>query len=171
MLCNLQQGNAQAPHVARNGVTLARYSFGCHVVTRANKRVGVALCAKLAGYTEVAQLDLTVATEKDVGWFDIAVDDAVLVQVGQAVEDAFCDLTQHLFARAAAELLHFTVDGIEGTAFAELHGDADGAGRVVKKGAKVSAYEVGLTVFVEGKLTYDLFPDSRVRVCRDNLLL
>ena len=113
MLCNLQQGNSQAPHVARNRVTLTRYPLWRHVVTRANECVSVTLCTKLAGHAEVTQLNLAVTAEKDVGWFDVTMDDAVLVQVGQAVEYAFCDFAQHLFSCTAAELLHFTVDCIE----------------------------------------------------------
>ena len=144
-------------------------SSDLHVVTCADERVGVTLCAELAGYAEVAQLDLAVATEEDVGWLDVAVDDAVLVQVSQAVENAFGHLAQHLFTRAAAEFLYFAVDGVEGATFAEFHGDADGAGRVIKECAEVSAYVVGLAVFVEGKLANDLLPDSRIRVRRDNL--
>jgi hypothetical protein len=50
---------------------LTRDTFGGHVVGCTDKGVGIALCTELATDTEIAELDLTVAAEEDVGRFDV----------------------------------------------------------------------------------------------------
>ena len=71
MLGDLEQGDAQRPHVRGDGVGLARDALGRHVVRGADEGVGVTACAELAADSEVAEFHLTVAAEEDVGGFDV----------------------------------------------------------------------------------------------------
>ena len=71
MLGDLEQGDAQRPHVRGDGVRLARDALRRHVVRGADEGVGVAARAELAADAEVAQLDLPVAAQEDVGGLDV----------------------------------------------------------------------------------------------------
>ena len=165
VLRDFQQGDAERPHVRRDGVGLALDALGGHVVGRADEGGGFALCAEFAGDAEVAELDLAVAAEEDVGRLDVAVDDLAGVEIRQPVEDAFGDFAEDFFPRAPAEFLHFAVDAVEGAAFAEFHGDGDGGGGFVHEGAVVLADVFGGAVFVEFQFAEDLFLDVRVGAC------
>lgn len=66
MLRNLQQGHTQRPDVRSDGVRLTCDTFWRHVVGGADERIGIALGAELAADTKVAELDLAIATQKDV---------------------------------------------------------------------------------------------------------
>ena len=95
--------------------------------------------------------------------------DAVRVKICQPVEDALCDFSQYFLASAAAELLDFSVDAVEGAALAELHANADAALGVVHEGAVVAANVGGGAGFVEGEFADDLFLHVWVRVGSNDL--
>lgn len=71
MLRNLQQCHAQRPDVRGDGVGLALDPLGRHVVGGANEGVGVSFGAEFAADAKVAEFDLAVAAEQDVGGFDV----------------------------------------------------------------------------------------------------
>ncbi len=71
MLGDLEQGDAERPDVRGDGVRLTGDALGSHVVRRADEGVCVALCAEFAADSEIAEFDLAVAAEEDVGWFDV----------------------------------------------------------------------------------------------------
>lgn len=71
MLCDFQQSHTQGPDVGSDGIRLSSNSFRCHVVGGTNKSIGVAFGAELAADTEVAEFDLTITAEEDIGRFDI----------------------------------------------------------------------------------------------------
>ena len=71
MLRDLEQGHAQGPDVRGDGVGLAGDALWGHVVRGADERVGVAFGAELAANAEVAEFDLAVAAEENVGGFDV----------------------------------------------------------------------------------------------------
>lgn len=54
---------------------------------------------------------------------DTSVYDFAAVEVGQAVQDAFCYFAQGLFSRSTTELFDFPVHAIEAATFAVFHGD------------------------------------------------
>jgi hypothetical protein len=98
-------------------------------------------------------------------------DDLLAVEVCEAVQDALGDLAEDFLAGAAAEAAHFAVDGVEGPAFAELHGDADGGCGGLDEGAVVGADVLGGAFFVEGELAEDLLLDVGVGVGSDDLFV
>ena len=102
VLRDLQKGDAERPYVRRDGVGLSLDALRGHIVGCADEGSGFALGAEFAGYAEVAELDLAVAAEEDVGRFDVTVNDLAGVEVGESVEDTFGDLAKDLFAGAAA---------------------------------------------------------------------
>lgn len=122
--------------------------FGSHVVRGANERIGITLRAELTGHTEIAKLNLPISAEQDVAWLDVSMNNTVRVQVGQAVQYAFCDLAKDLFAGAATKLLDFTVNCVQGPTFAELHGNADRA-IVVNEGTPVPTDVIAGAILVE----------------------
>jgi hypothetical protein len=71
------------------------------------------------------------------------------VEVGQAVQDAFCDFAEDFFSCSSAELFDLSVDAIQATTFAVFHGYGDRATRVVHECSVVLAYMLRGTVFVE----------------------
>ena len=71
VLRDLEKGDAQRPDVGGDGIGLPGDALGRHVVGRADKGVGVAAGAELAADAEVAELDLAIAAEKDVGGLDV----------------------------------------------------------------------------------------------------
>ena len=170
VLGDLQERDARAPHVGGDGVALARDTLRGHVVGRADEGVCVAFRSELAAHAEVAQLDLAVAAQEDVAGLDVAVDDLLAVQVGEAVQHALGDLAEDFLAGAAAELLDFAVDGVEGAAFAEFHGDADRCCGRLDESAVVATDVLARAVFVEAELTDDLFLDVWVWVGGDDLM-
>lgn len=50
-------------------------------------------------------------------------DNLSAVQIGQPVQHTLCNLAQDLFTGPASQLLHFLVDTIETSTFAEFHGN------------------------------------------------
>lgn len=64
--------------------------------------------------------------------------DFAAVQVGEAVQHTFGDLSEHLLSSPTTKLLDFPVDAVETSTFAEFHGDRNGARRLVHKGAVVA---------------------------------
>ena len=77
VLRDFEQGDAQGPDVGGDGVGLAGDALGGHVVGGADEGVGVAFGAEFAADAEVAELDLTVAAEEDVGGFDVCCSSSV----------------------------------------------------------------------------------------------
>lgn len=71
MLGDLEEGDAERPDVGGDGVGLAGDALRGHIVGGADEGVGVAAGAELAADAEVAELDLAVAAEEDVGGFDV----------------------------------------------------------------------------------------------------
>nr|POE88384.1 hypothetical protein CFP56_11613 [Quercus suber] len=169
VLRDFQQRHAERPDVRGDGVGLPGDAFGGHVVGGADEGVGVAFGAELAADAEVAELDLALAREQDVAGLDVAVDDAVAVEVGEAVEHPLRHLAQHLLARPATELLDLAIDRVQTAALAELHRDADRPGGVVHEGTVILADMCTRARFVEGELAHDLLLDVRVGVGRDDL--
>lgn len=169
VLRDLQQRNTSRPNIRSNRVTLTRDPLRRHVVRRPDESVRVTFRAELSADAKITQLDLAVAAEQDVTRLDVAVDDLLAMQISQTVEDALCDLPKDFLAGPAAELLDFAVDGVEGTAFAELHGDGDGGCGGLDEGAVVEADVFAGAVFVEVEFADDLPLDVWVWVCGDDL--
>ena len=71
MLCCLEQGHTKRPDVRGDCVRLAGDTLRCHVVGRADERVCVAFCAEFAAHAKIAEFNLAIAAEKDVGRFDV----------------------------------------------------------------------------------------------------
>ena len=71
VLRNFEQRDAKGPNVRGDGVGLAGDALGGHVVGRADEGVGVAFGPEFATDAEVAEFDLAVAAEEDVGRFDV----------------------------------------------------------------------------------------------------
>jgi len=71
VLCHLQQSDTQRPHVGGDGVGLALDALGRHVVGCADEGVGIAFGAEFAADAKVAEFDLAVAAEEDVGRLDV----------------------------------------------------------------------------------------------------
>lgn len=71
MLGDFEQRHSQGPDIRGDSVRLPGDSLGSHVIRRSNEGVGVALGAELAADAKVAEFHLTVATQEDIGWFDI----------------------------------------------------------------------------------------------------
>lgn len=163
MLRHLQQCNAQAPHVRSDGIRLPCDALGRHIVACAYEGICVALGAKFAADAEVAEFYFAVAAQEDVAGFDVSVDDFPAVEVGEAIQDTFSDLTEDFFAGAATKFLDFAVDAVEGAAFTEFHRNADGAADVVELTVVFTDVFRG-AFFVEGELALDLFFDVGVRV-------
>ena len=90
-------------------------------------------------------------------------DDFPAVEVCETIEDPLGDLSKDFFASAAAEFSYFTVDAVEGAAFAEFHGDADGATDVVELAVVLADVFRG-AFFVEGEFALDLFFDVGIGV-------
>jgi hypothetical protein len=166
VLCNLQQRDTQRPHIGGDGVGLALDPLGRHVVGSADEGVGIAFGAELAADAKVAEFDLAVAAEEDVGGFDVyrggvisldtlhaaydsriiekiqthtSVNNLAAVEVGQPMQHPLGNLAQDLFAGPASQLLHLLVDAVETAALAEFHGDRDGTGRLVHECSVVLA--------------------------------
>ena len=112
---------------------------------------------------------MPVAAEQDVAGFDVAVDDLLAVEIGEAVQHAFGDLPEHLFTGSPTELLDFAIDAVKGAAFTEFHGDGDCGSCWVLEGAVVSTDVLAGAVFVELSFSEDLFFNCRVGVRCDNL--
>lgn len=66
-------------------------------------------------------------------------DDLAAMEVGQAVQHAFCDLPEDLFSSPTTELLDLTVDSIETSSRTVLHHNRYSTTRVVES-AIVLAY-------------------------------
>lgn len=71
MLSDFKQRDAQRPDIGSDGVRLARDPFRSHVIRCANEGIGIALGPEFSADSKIAKLDLAVAAEKDVGWFDV----------------------------------------------------------------------------------------------------
>ena len=76
----------------------------------------------LLGEAEVGDLHPALAVEEDVGGFDIAVDDAVVVGVGEGVEDVGGDVDGLLLGEFPAVVLEVLVDV---HAIDELHDEVE----------------------------------------------
>ena len=79
MLSNFQQRDTQTPDVTGDSVALACDALGRHVVAGTDEGVGITFGAKLTTHTEITELDLSLAREKDIGGFNITVDDPATV--------------------------------------------------------------------------------------------
>ena len=170
MLSNFQKRDARTPYIRRNRIALPSDTFRGHIITRANKRIRISLRPKLTTDSKITQLDLSVPTEKDVARFDVSMYDLLAMEVGETVENSFCDLAEDFLAGSSAELLHFAIDGVEGAAFAELHGDADGCCGGLDEGSVVAADVIAGAVFIEAELPDNLFLDVWVWVGCDDLV-
>jgi hypothetical protein len=71
VLRDFEQRDAEGPDIGSDGVRLAGDSFRGHVVGCADKGVGVSFGAEFAADAKVAELDLAVAAEENVGRFDV----------------------------------------------------------------------------------------------------
>ena len=169
MLGNLEQGDAGRPDVGRDSVRLPRDALRGHVVAGADEGAGVSLGAELAGHAEVAELHIAVAAKENVARLDIAVDDLLGVEVRQAMEHALGNLPQDLLASSTAEPLDLSVNAVQRPTLAELHGDGDGGGRRVDKGAVIAADVLRGASLVEAQLADDLPRGIRIGVCCDDL--
>jgi len=169
MLCDFEKCHAQAPYVASDGVALSSDSLRGHVVRCANEGVGITFCTELTGDAKIAKLYLPILAKKDVAWLDISMDDAMGVQISEAVQDTFCDLSEDLLTRTTAEFLNLTVYCIERSSFAELHSKTDGARAIVDESAPVSTDVIASAILVERHFSYNLFLDVWVRVCSNDL--
>ena len=118
---------------------MSRDALGRHVVGGTDECVGIALGAEFAADAKVAEFDLPIAAEEDVGGFDIcekgsvcferkgtdmgtSVDDLLTVKISQTIQDTFCNFPQYFFTGSTAEFLDFFVDTIKTTTFAVFHG-------------------------------------------------
>jgi len=144
-------------------------SLGRHVVRCADEGIRISLGTEFSTDTKVAQFYLAVAAEEDVAWFDISMDDLFAVEVCEAVQDPFSDLSEHFFAGPATEFLDLAVDGVERAAFAKFHGDGDGGCGGLNEGTVIEADVVGCAVLVEIEFSNDLALHIWVGVCCDNL--
>ena len=169
MLCDFEKCHAQAPHVASDGVALSSDSLRGHVVRRANEGVGITFRPELAGDAKVAKLYLPILAKQNVAWLDISMDDAMGVQISEAVQDTLCDLSEDLLTCTTAELLNLAIYCIKRSTFAELHSKTDGARTIVNEGAPVSTDMIASAILVERHFSYNLFLDVWVRICSDDL--
>jgi hypothetical protein len=96
-------------------------------------------------------------------------DNAMRVQISEAVQDTFCDLPENFLTCTTAELLDLTVYRVQGSTFAELHSKTDGARAIVNEGAPVSTDVIASAVLVERHFSYNLLLDIWVRVCSNDL--
>ena len=71
MLRDLEESYTKGPHIRGNGVRLPSDALRCHIVGGSDKGVSVATGAELAADAEVAEFDLSIAAEEDVGGLDI----------------------------------------------------------------------------------------------------
>ena len=96
-------------------------------------------------------------------------DNLATMQIGETIEHTVGNFSQHFFSGAPSKLLDFLVDTVETTAFAELHSDGNGTGRLVHERTVIAADVVRGAVFVEIELTHDLLLHIWIRVCCYNL--
>lgn len=82
-----------------------------------------------------------------------SVNDLAAIEVSQAVQHAFGALSQHLLTGSATQFLDFAVDRVETAAFAELHSNGDGAGRLVHECSVVLANMRRCAILVEFQLS------------------
>lgn len=169
VLCDFQERDTETPHITRDRVTLACNAFWGHVVGRSNEGICVSLGAKFSRHSKIAELDLTIAAQEDVARLDVAVDDAMRVKIGKAIQDAFSDLSQYLLARPASQFLDFFVHRIQGSTFTKFHGNTDCAGAVVGESAIVATNVMARTRLVKLKLAHNLSLHIWIGVCRDDL--
>lgn len=71
VLGDFEQRHPQGPDIRGDCVRLTRDSFGGHVVRCSDEGVGVAFGAEFAADAKVAEFHLAVATQQDIGRFDI----------------------------------------------------------------------------------------------------
>ena len=95
--------------------------------------------------------------------------DLSAVEIGQPIQDTFCDLAKDLLSSATSKLFDLFVDAVQTSTFTKLHGDRDGASGFVHESTIVTADVVRSAVFVEVELTNDLFLDIRVGVRSNDL--
>lgn len=98
-----------------------------------------------------------------------SMNDLSAVEIGQSIQDTFCDLAKDFLSSATSKLFDLFVDAVQTSTFTELHGDRDGAGGLVHESTIVTADVVRSAVFVEVKLSNNLFLDIRVGVCSNDL--
>ena len=78
--------------------------------------------------------------------------DLPAIEVSETVQDTFCYFAEDFLAGATAEFLDFAIDGVETSAFAELHGYRDGGGLFVHESAVILADVGRCAIFVELEL-------------------
>lgn len=98
-----------------------------------------------------------------------SMNDLSAVEIGQPIQDTFCDLAKDLLSSATSKLFDLFVDTVQASTFTELHGDRNGAGGFIHESTVVATDVVRSAVFVEVKLTNNLFLDIRVGVRSNDL--
>ena len=94
----LHESQAHAPDVRLDRVLRALDPFRRHVRRRADEGVGDRV-HKLARDAKVAQLDVAPSVHEHVGRLDVSVHDPVdVVEIGEAAEDGFGNLSEHVDA-------------------------------------------------------------------------
>jgi hypothetical protein len=103
----LEQQNAQRPHIGFVVVSVHVSNFGSHVVKRATNTLLLEAFKQLTGPTEVTQLDVEIVVEKKVFGFDVSVDDAEFVQMSHCanslVKESKSKMLRESFARVNVE--------------------------------------------------------------------
>jgi hypothetical protein len=169
MLRDFEKGDAGTPHVGCDGVRLPGDPFGSHVVRRPDKGICVPFGSELTADPEITELNLAVSAQQDVAGLDVSVDDLLAVEIGQAIQYSLGDFPKDFLPCSATEFLDFSVDGVQGSSLAELHGDADGGCGWLHESAVISADMLTGAVLIEPQFSENLLLDIWVRVRGDYL--
>lgn len=151
----LQHAKSETPDIAGVAIVDAVVevgvnALGAHVGDGADRGVaGIHGLSKNAADAEVGDLDTAAGVDEEIRGFDVAVDDALAVEIGEAGEDLTGYIGKERFGGDAA--------AVEGAAVHVLEKDLDLAGVVVEA---VAADDEGVVSCAEDlDLAVDLAPD------------
>ncbi len=121
----LEQHDAGGVEVGSRICCLAADLFGRHVAWRAQYQAGSSLLCRLdAGDAEITQLQAAGARDEDVGRLDVAMNNALVVRVGQGIKQ-FANQAQTILGREDKALIKILLQLL---AIDEFHHQVAGAG-------------------------------------------
>lgn len=151
----LQHAKSEAPDIAGVAIVDAVVEVGvnalrAHVSDGADRGVaGIHCLSEDAADAEISDLDTATSIDEEIRGFDVAVDDTLAVEIGEAGEDLAGYVGEERFGGDSAT--------VEGAAVHVLEKDLDLAGVVVEA---VAAYDEGVVSCAEDlDLAVDLAPD------------
>lgn len=98
-----------------------------------------------------------------------SMNDLSAMEIGQPIQDTFCDLAQDFLSSATSKLFDLFINAVQTSTFTELHGNRDGARGFIHESTVVTTDVVRGAVFVEVKLTNNLFLDIWVWIRSNDL--